>query len=89
MDEYGLCARPCGYCLKASMTGRGGVVGDFRFLALLGMTQWQGFVVFTLTFDSSPIKGEGDSVGWFVLLYAPPFGYCLESKMTRHGRSRC
>ena len=23
-------------------------------------------------FDSSPIKGEGDSVGWFVLLYALP-----------------
>ena len=22
MDEYGLCAQPCGYCLEASMTGR-------------------------------------------------------------------
>ena len=41
--------------------------GDFRFLALLGMTQWQGFVVSPsdpvsstgIGFDSSPIKGEG------------------------------
>ena len=40
---------PCGYCLKASMTGRADVVGVFRFLALLGMTRWQGFVVVTLT----------------------------------------
>ena len=37
-----LYAPRCGYCLEASMTGRGG---------------W--FVFFTLTFDSSPIKGEG------------------------------
>ena len=37
------------------MTGRGDVVGDFRFLALLGMTRG-GTVLFTLTFDSSPIK---------------------------------
>ena len=40
------------------MTGRGDVIGDFRFLALLGMTRG-GTVLFTLTFDSSPIKGEG------------------------------
>ena len=26
------------------------------------------YCLVTLTFDSSPIKGEGDSVGWFVLL---------------------
>ena len=32
-------------------------------------------------FDSSPIKGEGES-GWFVLLYASPCGYCLEASMT-------
>ena len=39
---------------------------------------------FTLTFDSSPIKGEGDSVGWFVLLCAPPFtsGLRIKSAMT-------
>ena len=39
--------------------------GDFRFLALLGMTRWWDCLVFTLTFDSSPIKGEGD---WLVVL---------------------
>ena len=27
-----------------------------------------GLSCFTLTFDSSPIKGEGDSVGWFFLV---------------------
>ena len=35
------------------------------FLALLGMTQRRGFLAITLTFDSSPIKGEGDL--WLVL----------------------
>ena len=39
-------------------------------------------IVFTLTFDSSPIKGEGDSVGCFGLLAASPCGYCLEASMT-------
>ena len=29
-------------------------------------------IVFTLAFDSSPIKGDGDSVGWIVLLSAQP-----------------
>ena len=33
----------CGYCLEASMTGRG----------------WFVLCCFTLAFDSSPIKGEG------------------------------
>ena len=28
-----------------------------------------GLSCFTLTFDSSPIKGEGDSVGWFGLVH--------------------
>ena len=37
-------------------------------------------VLFILTFDSSPIKGEGYMVG--VLLYAPPCGYCLKASMT-------
>ena len=32
------------------------------------MTQWWSFLAVTLTFDSSLIKGEGDSVGCFVLL---------------------
>ena len=33
---------------------------------------WIGVVLglLTLTFDSSPIKGEGDNGGWFVLLSA-------------------
>ena len=36
---------------------------------------------FTLTFDSSPIKGGGD--WWLVwLVVAPPCGYCLEASMT-------
>ena len=29
-------------------------------------------------FDSSPIKGEGDSVGWFGLLYARPVDTALK-----------
>ena len=37
--RYMGCAPRCGYCLKASMTGRGDGVGVFRFLALLGMTR--------------------------------------------------
>ena len=32
------------------------MVGDFRFLALLGMTQCWGFIAVALTFDSSPFK---------------------------------
>ena len=38
----------------------------------------------TLTFDSSPIKGEGDLVGWFVLLPALPYpsGLRIKSAMT-------
>ena len=42
-------------------------------------------IVFTLTFDSSPIKGEGDSVGWLcclVVTLTPPCGYCLKASMT-------
>ena len=47
-----------------------------------------GFLAITLTFDSSPIKGEGD---WLVVLScspaSPPYGYCLEASMSlRHGR---
>ena len=34
------------------------------------MTVWWDCLAITLTFDSSPIKGEGDSVGCFVLLLA-------------------
>ena len=35
-------------------------------------------------FDSSPIKGEGDLVGWFVLLPALPYpsGLRIKSAMT-------
>ena len=36
------------------------------------MTVWWDCLSITLTFDSSPIKGEGDSVGCFVLLPARP-----------------
>ena len=50
-------------------------------------------IVFALTFDSSPIKGEGDMVG-VGLSFAPPCGYCLEASMTvreicRLGTMRC
>ena len=36
-----------------------------------------GLSYFTLTFDSSPIKGEGDNGGWFVLFtrIALPCGF--------------
>ena len=44
-------------------------------------------MVVTLTFDSSPIKGEGDSVGCVVLLSSPPCGYCLKASMTGAGAS--
>ena len=37
-------------------------------------------VVFTLAFDSSPIKGEGDLVV-LDLLFAPCCGYCLKAGM--------
>ena len=58
---------PCGYCLEASMTGRGFAgLGRFRR------------IVFTLTFDSSPIKGEGDLVGCFVLLPPRPVDTALK-----------
>ena len=42
-------------------------------------------LVFTLTFDSSPIKGEGDSVGWICLITAfhhCPSGLRIKSAMT-------
>ena len=51
---------PCGYCLEASMTGWGGVVGDFRFLALLGMTRRQGFVVSPHPVDSRLRGNDGE-----------------------------
>ena len=58
---------PSGLRIKSAMTvrdaGNDGPglcgAGDFRFLALLGMTRCRGFLAVTLTFDSSPIKGEG------------------------------
>ena len=37
-------------------------------------------IVFTLAFDSSPIKGDGYMVG--VVLLSSPYGYCLEASMT-------
>ena len=40
-----------------------------------------GLSCFTLTFDSSPIKGEGDLVV-LDLLFASSCGYCLEASMT-------
>ena len=45
---------PCGYCLEASMTGCGGCC----------------WLAVTLTFDSSPIKGEGE-YGWLFCLVSP------------------
>ena len=39
------------------------------------------YCLVTLTFDSSPIKGEGDMVG-VGLLSALPCGYCLKASMT-------
>ena len=41
-----------------------------------------GASFFTLTFDSSPIKGEGILLVGVVLLYASPCGYCLKASMT-------
>ena len=57
-------ALPCGYCLEASMTGRGLVVlacftHALWIPAYAGMTVWWVCLAVTLTFDSSPIKGEG------------------------------
>ena len=40
-------------------------------------------IVFTLTFDSSPIKGEGDAVGWFVPTLLFP-GYAISMRRKRH-----
>ena len=55
---------------------------------------WLFCLAVTLTFDSSPIKGEGDSVGWVVLLlYARPLtsGLRIKSAMTVRcaGLGRC
>ena len=46
-----------------------------------------GVVLLTLTFDSSPIKGEGYMVGVVLLTRAtlPPCGYCLKASMTVPG----
>ena len=38
----------------------------------------------TLTFDSSPVKGEGMLVG-VVLLLTPPCGFWIKSRMTVKG----
>ena len=90
-----LFAPRCGYCLEASMTGRGDGVGVFRFLALLGMTRWQCFVVFTLApvsgtgtgFDPLPLRERGNMVG-VVLLYArpPPLWIADQVRNDRPGR---
>ena len=44
--------------------------------AYAGMTVWWDCLAVTLTFDSSPIKGEGDSAGWIGLL-SPAHGLPL------------
>ena len=80
------CAPPCGYCLKASMTGRGWLfclVSPSPLIPLPSRERgkWLVWIAITLTFDSSPIKGEGDMVG-VGLSFAPPCGYCLEASMT-------
>ena len=46
-----------------------------------------GLSCFTLTFNSSPIKGEGDSVGWFGLLYARHLTSGLRVKSAMTGMS--
>ena len=67
-----LYAPPCGYCLEASMTGPAAhhpVDSRLRGNDGPGIGTMQR-IVFTLTFDSSPIKGEGIG-GWFGLVVAP------------------
>ena len=62
-----LSAPPCGYCLEASMTAAMSpplwiadqVRNDGEGRGNDGM--WLFCLAITLTFDSSPIKGEGDS----------------------------
>ena len=57
--------------------------------AYAGMTGLAvGLACFTLTFDSSPINGEGYMVG-VVLLSALRCGYCLEAGMTVLGCLAC
>ena len=55
-----------------------GVYPALWFPAYAGMTVWCGFAVFTLTFDSSPIKGEGESVDCVVLLSPRPVDTALK-----------
>ena len=75
-------ALPCGYCLKACMTGPGWLFWACWVDCVLSESGFTGLwriyrigtmrcIVFTLTFDSSPIKGEGDSVGLDLLLPRP------------------
>ena len=61
------------------------IVKSLRFAVFLrgyGRLDWVVVVLFTLTFDSSPIKGEGDD-GCFGLVHpVSPCGYWLEASMT-------
>ena len=52
-------------------SGFSGLWGIYRIGMMRG-------IVFTLAFDSSPIKGEGDSGGWSVLLSARPVDTALK-----------
>ena len=63
-------------------------IGDFRFLALLGMTRWWDCLAVTLAFDSSPIKEEGDDGGCFILftrVARRPSGLQVKSAMAGWG----
>ena len=73
-DAGGCPVLPYGYCLKASMTDLAvGCVVLFHPLLPVSGTR--------TGFDPLPSR-ERDSVGWFVLLYAPRCGYCLKASMT-------
>ena len=60
------------------------MVGDFRFLALLGMTRWWDCLVVGPVphlWIADQVRNDGRG-GWCCLVVAPPCGYCLEASMT-------
>ena len=68
MDRYGL-----GFVLDEGMGGIRVQIPRFaRNDTVMGLS------CFTLTFDSSPIKGEGDCVGCVVLLLPRPVDTALK-----------
>ena len=86
---WGTVARHTGF--KAVSTGRGNDIGRCRvfesgFVGLWGICRIGTMlrIVFTLTFDSSPIKGEGDMVGLSCCMprHCLPSGLRIKSAMT-------